>query len=246
MSPFKLGYLYTPILGLGALDRSPATNTYIHWHIRFPRRSCSSYFHLMLIGSYLFDLLSLSFSGFPMATILKNGKTRPLNLTSGTVLVLKSTNFPFAMVPFTLTGRPSRKQIQLALYNNNGDTIFHMTFGMVGKRHELFCNDRVHKSFGDGWGKAQKADTSYVDFERWRQSGVRISVHHHSTDSEFGRYQILLGNDTVCNFDKRLPGPATRISYTGDITFGPESWTLSGHQVSDLHPREREILVQQM
>ena len=168
----------------------------------------------------------------------------PLKVTSGIIVILKSTKFPFAMFPFTLTG-PSRKQIQLGLYNQGGDTLLYITFRMAGQHLEMFCNDRVLNSLGDGWGKAHKADTSHVDFEKWRQSGVTISLHHYSTDSEFGGYQILLGNVTVCNFDKRLPGAATQMSYTGDIKLGPTSWTVSVHRVSYLHPRERQFLMQQ-
>jgi len=191
--------------------------------------------------------LSEEFNNLPchhistMATILKKrSEGAPLDFTLGSVLVLKSTKFPFH--------KSKRKQIQLNLSNENADILLSITFdtGMSGKNHEICCNDRAHVSFGDGWGKAQKVDTSYMDFEGWKKSGVTFSVHcHYSTDSKFGRYQILLGDVTVCNFNKGFPGPATQISYTGSMSLGPDSWTFSACQVSDLHPRERQFLTLQ-
>ena len=180
-----------------------------------------------------------------MATTLNKGPGgAPLDFTLGSVLVLKSTSFPLPRSRFTGV---NRKKIQLDLYNENGDILLSITFdtGMSGKHHEIWCNDRAHISLGDGWGKAQKVDTSYVDFEGWKESGVAISVYHYSTDSKFGRYQILLGDATVCNFDKGFPGPAMQLSYTGNVSLGPDSWTFSVCQVSDLHPLERQFLTPQ-
>ena len=197
-------------------------------------------------GSVL-DLV-LKSTKFPtMATILKKRPKplTPLDLTSGSVLVLKSTNFSLPKSLFTED--VNRKKIQLDLYNENGDILLSITFdtGMSGKQHEIRCNDRALTSFGDGWGNAQKVDESYVDFEGWKKSGVTISVHHYSTDSEFGRYQILLGDVTICNFDQVFRGPVAQISYTGNVSLGPDSWTFSVFRVSDLHPRERQFIAPQ-
>ena len=72
---------------------------------------------------------------------------------------------------------------------------------------------------------------------------VPISVHHYPTDSEFGRYQILLDGITILHFDKRFPGPATQISTKGTFPGGPSSRTeVDVYQTGDLLPEERLAL----
>jgi hypothetical protein len=168
-----------------------------------------------------------------MASILKKGPSIPLNFASGTILILKSTVFPSA--------RPTSglRPIYLDVFNENGDTLLNITFS---QHHEISCRDRARKSLGDGWGKAQKVDNSYVDIDRWRESGVTFSVHHYFTDSKFGRYQILLGKTTICYLDTRFPGRATQIAYSGDMNLGPDSWRVSVYPISDLQPDERRLL----
>ena len=75
------------------------------------------------------------------------------------ILVLKSTQFPFAMSPEAMPVLKP-KPIHLDLYNQNGDILLCITFdpGMLGRSHKIICNDRAHKSLGDGWGEVQKVD----------------------------------------------------------------------------------------
>ena len=54
-------------------------------------------------------------------------------------------------------------------------------------------------------GKAESVKLCRVDLDRWQRSGVTISVHNCSTDSE-ERYQILFDLTVVCYFDKRHLG----------------------------------------
>jgi len=86
-----------------------------------------------------------------MASVLEKKKLS-LDFTSGMVLLLKPTRFPFAMS--TLKPKPT----YLDLHNENEDILLRISLdpGMLGRNHKIFCNDRAHKSLGDGWGEAQK------------------------------------------------------------------------------------------
>jgi len=175
-----------------------------------------------------------------MASVLQKGKKISLDFTSGMVLVLKSTQFPFATPPSGAMSMLKPKPIHLDLHNENDDILLRITFdpGMLGRNHKIFCNDRAHKSLGDGWGEAQKVDVD-KSFDGGNQSQFTISVHH---DSELGRYQILLGKTTICHLDKRFPGRATKLTYTGNMSLGPDSWGVSLYLMSDLQPDEQRLL----
>jgi len=170
-----------------------------------------------------------------MATILTKGKHDCyLDFTLGSVLILKSTKFPFST--------SKQKEIQVDLYNANGDTLLSIAFDTKYQwypiRHKIRFNSRGRSSFHD-----QEVGTSHWEnFEKWRKSGVTISVHHYPTDSKFGNYQILLDDATVCNFEKEFPGPAMSIAYMGSASLGPKSWTVSVCRVSDLGSWERRFL----
>jgi hypothetical protein len=156
-----------------------------------------------------------------MVSILEKGKVISLDFTSGMILVLKPTQFLFAMSSSQAMSSFKPKPIHLDLYNKNGDILLRITFdpGMLGRNHKIFCNDRAHKSLGDGWGEAQKVDVD-KSFDGWNDSQFTISMRHYSTDSEFRRYQILLEKTTICRFDKHfLDEERTIIDFPTSLSF---------------------------
>ena len=174
---------------------------------------------------------------FIMVAVLENGKKIPLNFTSGTVLVLK---------PGTAGGRANLNAsgrwpaFVLELFNATGDILLYIS---ISPRRITF-KDFAHRSLGDGWGKEQTVEMKFA------HEGGTVSIHHYMNDSKFGRYQILLNGITVCLFDKRLPGPATWISYKDDVTprgdhggWGPFYWDVGVYQIGDLLPEDRLALV---
>jgi len=162
---------------------------------------------------------------FTMATVLKSGEKIPLNFPSGTILALRPTPISTSFGPFNL--KPE-------LHNENGDILLQIWFSTGC----IIFNDRACRSIGDGSGKEQTMDMKgrllYL---------ATVSVHHYLTDSEFGRYQILLNRVTVYHFDKRFPGTATQISYSINGINGPSSCVVDVHQIDDLLPEERLALV---
>jgi hypothetical protein len=180
---------------------------------------------------------------FTMASILKKGSEISLDFTSGVVLVLKPTQFPFAISPSEAMSTLKPKPIHLDLHNENGDILLRISFdpGTLGRYHKIFFNDRARKSLGGGWGVAQQVDVD-KSYDGWKDSQFTISLHHYLTDSEFGRYQILLGKTTICHFDKRFPGQARQLTYTGNMSLGPDSWGITVYLISDLHPDEGRLL----
>jgi hypothetical protein len=170
-----------------------------------------------------------------MATILENNKKVPLKFTSGTILVLK----PGA------SGRQPHQfdmAFALSLFNATGDILLHI---LVFQTRITF-QDHANRSLGNGWGKEQTVDMNYNSLVGF---GDTVSIHHYLTDSKFGRYQILVNGITVCHFDKRLPGPATQISYKDDTSdwedhrWGPSYWNVGVYQIGDLLPEDRRALV---
>ena len=176
---------------------------------------------------------------FTMPTVLKIGQKIPLYFIAGTVLVLKpsSEHCPnLRDVPF-----------DLKLFNATDDILLHITFSTT---HIIFTDYAV-RSLGDGQGKAQLVGRNFNPLVMY---GDTVSIHHYLTDSEFGRYQILLNGKTVYYFDKRLPGPATQISYTEDCYmgmfmcdpysghWGPSYWDVSVYQIGDLLPEDQLAL----
>ena len=169
---------------------------------------------------------------FAMTTVLGYNATIPLNFTSGTILVLQATQ-PGRPVGFDYT------TFHLNLSNKIGDTLLYLSFS--GKA--IVFRDRAHRTLGDGWGEAQTVKFKRVDSMKGQSVyNVRVSIHHYLTDSEFGRYQILLNGKTVYHLDKRFPGPATQIKYTSDINYGPISWAVDAFQVDKLLPEEQLVL----
>ena len=125
----------------------------------------------------------------------------------------------------------------LVLYSKKSDILLHIEFSPG----HIIVTDRARRSLGDGWGKEHTVDLKGKSME-----GVKVSVHHYLTDSKFGRYQILLDGITVYHFDKRLPGPARRISYFRIGGYcGPSSWDVVVYQIDDLLPEEQLALVQE-
>ena len=172
---------------------------------------------------------------FTMATILKNNKNIPLEFTSQTILVLK---------PVTPWGEPyqdARLAFNLKLFNATGDILLYISVSTT----QITFKDHANRSLGNGWGKEQTVD---MNFKSSVTFGDTVSIHHYVTDSEFGRYQILVNGITVCHFDNRLPGPATQISYMDesywdDRHWGPSYWNVGVYQIGDLLPEDRPALV---
>jgi len=162
-----------------------------------------------------------------MATVLEDDKNIPLNFPSGTILVLK---------PQGMKKPDGARDVghDLRLFNETDDILLKISF----HTRRITFKDYACRSLGDGWGKEQT-----VDLKGRSMEGVKVSVHHYLTDSKFGRYQILLDGITVYHFDKRLPGPAIRISYfrmAGHC--GPSSWDVDLYQIDDLLPEDRLAL----
>jgi hypothetical protein len=141
-----------------------------------------------------------------MAIPLLKGETiEDLDFTEGMVLVLKSNKFNLTpVIEGVLLSR-------IPLYNSMGDILLEIVFRKG--RNMIFVNDRASKAIGKGWGKPKIVDLGPGDVDKWWRSGITISVHHRSTASGFGRYQILFGLTTICYFDKRFPGGATQVKY---------------------------------
>jgi hypothetical protein len=164
-----------------------------------------------------------------MATVLERGKNLPLNFTSGTILALKPTPPAKALANF---------EFALCLYSEKGD----MLLGIWFFPRSILFQDRAHKSLGNGWGEPHEADMTNVDLKDLSVLDVKVSIHHYLTDSEFGRYQILLNGKTIVHFERRCPGPATQIWYVVGTGGGPPSWDVDIYQIDDLLPEEQLAL----
>ena len=138
---------------------------------------------------------------FTMATVLKRGKKIPLNFTPGNILTLK---------PTPLAEPPASFEFALGLHSEKGDIWLSLLFSPRG----ILLKDRAHRSLGDGWGEPHK-----VDLKGRSVLEAKVSIHHCLTNSEFGKYQILLNGITIAHFNKRFPG----ISDT-DGLLGRHSW----------------------
>ena len=153
-----------------------------------------------------------------MARDLKPGKELPLlNFSAGRIIAFKSSRFDLHQVPL-LTVSAFRGHTAAAtathidLYNIKNDIILRITFR--DGQNKVFFNDRADKSLLDGWGQEQSVDLSPVDVERWKRSGVTISVHHplpHTRSKK--QYQILFDLTTVFFLNQRFPEPAIKIGY---------------------------------
>ena len=178
-----------------------------------------------------------------MTTVLGRNTNQPLKITSGTILSLKATvPLPYQSRFFAHFG-----PLNLNLFNENDDILLYISFSGA----KITFMDRAHRSIGDGWGEAQTVDIKHMDSMKGRSvHNVTVSIYYYLTDSELGRYQILLNGTTICHFNQRLPGPAIRISYLRDMgeqlapsSWSPSSWAVDVFQVDDLLPEERGALV---
>ena len=145
-----------------------------------------------------------------MATDLRPGKELPLlKYSAEMIIAFKSTRFDLHLSPPNTTTRSSATH--LVLYNVKNDIILRIT--IRNGQNKVFFNDRADKSLLDGWGQEQSADLSPVDVQRWKRSGVTISVHYPCPRTRF-KYQILFDLTTVFYFAKRFPEPVTKIGYS--------------------------------
>jgi len=175
---------------------------------------------------------------FTMATVLQENASIPLNFTSGTILVLKPVNFAFALEDMRYATKS-----ELNLYNEQRDILLQIS---LSPKHVTF-NDYSRRSLRDGWGISQ-----VVDSMGQSAYDVPVSIHHYLTDSEFGRYQILLNGITIYHFEQRFPGPATQIGYILNFGHGLPSgyrrastrghWDVDVYQIDDLLPEDRLAL----
>jgi hypothetical protein len=143
-----------------------------------------------------------------MASDLKKGDELSLKISEGTIIAFKSTIFDLAKLGVFKGGA---QETCLYLYNGSGDILLSI---MIRRgQNKVFFNDRASKSLVDGWGQTRSVDLSPVDVERWKRSGVTISIYDCSTRSE-QRYQILFDLITICYFVKRFPGSAKKVIYS--------------------------------
>lgn len=165
--------------------------------------SCQNITRVPIIGKHVkFDVLCLHTS--IMATDLRLTEELPLNLSPGMVVAFESSIF-------ALPGSDYLHFLEtyLDLYNINNDIILRITIRR--KENKVFFNDRAAKR--SLWGEEQSVNLSPADVNRWRDSGVTISVHDCSTPSK-KQYQILFDQTTVYYFDRRFSGPGIKVHYS--------------------------------
>lgn len=169
---------------------------------------------------------------------LKRNKELSLNFTPRDILVFKATCLDVT----PQMANDSASEASLNLYNENGDITLRMAF-QAGEK-EIICHDHASKFiFGDGWGKGRRTNLEpFLQKMKWQP--VRILVRAFWTESRTIRYQILFDLTTVCYFDSRFPGPATRITYR---QFGgkfqlQEVLEVACFKFSDLQPEERQAI----
>jgi len=120
-----------------------------------------------------------------MATQLESGVDLLLNFSAGMIIAFKSTRFDLT-TEGALDGSPGnfRSIQQKPRYRPPHKDSKKTKQGFF---FQLSCtNNSV-----DGWGEEQSVDLSPVDIEKWKRSGVTISVHDCSSRSKW-RYLILL------------------------------------------------------
>ena len=163
------------------------------------------------------DVLSDSFVKrfytFTMAIDLHVSRELSLKskLSKGIILALKSTQFDLEDL------RDGKiHATHLDLYNRSNDIVLRITIRRG--QNKVFFNDRADKSLSDGWGQEQSLDLSLADVDRWKRSGVTISVQDRSTPSEM-RFQVFFDLTTVYSFNKRFPGSATKLTYSSTASY---------------------------
>lgn len=127
-------------------------------------------------------------------------------LSTGMIIVLKSTQFNLEDLQDGMV-----HATHLDLYNRHNDIVLRITIRRGQKK--VFFNDRADKSLSNGWGQEQSLDLSLADVDRWKHSGVTISVQDRSTPSE-KRFQVFFDLTTVYSFNKRFPGSPTKLVYS--------------------------------
>jgi len=172
-----------------------------------------------------------------------------LDFAEGMVLSFKSRKFDLtlhAASPTNHARRPQpavRSESYIRLFNENGDILLQIMFR--NGQNKIWLNDCAGKCIEDGWGKERSVDLSPVDVKRWGELGVTISVHHYSTRSGFGQYQILFNLTTICYFDKTFAGRATRVQRSDlwNTGFLEESLSFYAYKISALRPEERQAIL---
>ena len=177
-----------------------------------------------------------------MSIYLRKGNEQRLNLSEGMIVAFKSTAFDLAQLGVFKKGAP---ETYLDLYNGSDDILLSI---MIRRgQNKVFFNDRASKSLVGGWGQVESVDLSAMDVERWKHSGVTISVHDCSTRSQ-QRYQILFDLVTIYYFDKRFPGPATKVTYSDRFTKSSrcqlsDPLKVFFYDLADLAAEERQTIV---
>jgi hypothetical protein len=145
-----------------------------------------------------------------MAKDLSTGKKLRISLSPGRIVTLKSAKLDLT-VPRDNDWASVSPRMDLDLCNIDNDIILRIT--ILRGTNRVFFNDRADKSLLDGWGQEKSVELSQVDVDRWRRSGVTISIHDCSIPFK-ERYQILFDLITMYHFDKRFPGPPIKIEYS--------------------------------
>jgi hypothetical protein len=159
-------------------------------------------------------------------------------LSTGVIIVLKSTQFNLEDLQDGMV-----HATHLDLYNKHNDIVLRITIRRG--QNKVFFNDRAHKSLSNGWGQKQSLDLSLADVDRWKRSGVKISIQDCSTPSE-KRFQVYFNLTTVYSFKKRFPGLATKLVYSSTAKFcRPQLSTpleVSFYELNDLPLVERQVV----
>lgn len=127
------------------------------------------------------------------------------------IIVLKSTQFNLEDLQDGMV-----HATHLDLYNRHNDIVLRITIRRG--QNKVFFNDRADKSLSDGWGQEQSLDLNLADVDRWKRSGVKISIQDRSTPSE-KQFQVFFDLTAVYSFKKRFPGSATKLVYSSTAKF---------------------------
>jgi hypothetical protein len=181
-----------------------------------------------------------------MTAKLQRGGEIPLNLSAGMVIAFQSRRFDLTTTgAFKLFQSKGKAQATLDLYNTNNDIILRVKFRRGKKK--FYLNDFARTSLADGWGPERRVDLSPAYIEKWKRSGVTISVHDCSTHSK-QQYQILFDLTTVGYFDKQFPGPAIKAIYQEaledtSLPLLSDPLNVTTYLLNDLSQNERKAVV---
>ena len=179
-----------------------------------------------------------------MTQVLPKKAERQLDFAEGMVLSFKSQKFDLAALPDRSYPDLTQGSSIISLLNENDDTLLMIIFRRA--QNKIFLFDHASKCIGDGFGIERSVDLNPMDVTRWGESGVTISVHHYSTGSGFGRYQILFNLTTICHFDKIFAGRATRVRRSCSGTSLDDELSFYSYKISALRPEERQAILSGM